>query len=232
MELRLDGTHYPLETLGPGKRLGVWFQGCSLACPGCMSRHTWDPAAGTPATVAEVLALWRRALADGADGLTVSGGEPLQQAAALAELLAGAARLRDGARRREGSAGPHEGSAGPHPADLLVYTGYEPGELTPERRAALGGADAVITGRYRAAEPTPLAWRGSANQRIVPLTPLGTARYAPYLTRRAPGPRLQVGPAADGELRLYGVPLRGELAELERTLKRSGVGFTERSWRP
>ncbi|WP_208885532.1 4Fe-4S single cluster domain-containing protein [Streptomyces sp. PBH53] len=232
MELRLDGTHYPLETLGPGKRLGVWFQGCSLACPGCMSRHTWDPAAGTPATVAEVLALWRRALADGADGLTVSGGEPLQQAAALAELLAGAARLREGARRREGSAGPHEGSAGPHPADLLVYTGYEPGELTPERRAALGGADAVITGRYRAAEPTPLAWRGSANQRIVPLTPLGTARYAPYLTRRAPGPRLQVGPAADGELRLYGVPLRGELAELERTLKRSGVGFTERSWRP
>ncbi|MGW7793973.1 4Fe-4S single cluster domain-containing protein [Streptomyces tricolor] len=225
MELRLDGTHYPLETLGPGKRLGVWFQGCSLACPGCMSRHTWDPAAGTPATVAEVLALWRRALADGAHGLTVSGGEPLQQAAALAELLAGAARLRDGARRREGSAGPH-------PADLLVYTGYEPGELTPERRAALGGADAVITGRYRAAEPTPLAWRGSANQRIVPLTPLGTARYAPYLTRPAPGPRLQVGPAVDGELRLYGVPLRGELAELERTLKRSGVGFTERSWRP
>ncbi|MEU6589594.1 4Fe-4S single cluster domain-containing protein [Streptomyces sp. NPDC046881] len=225
MELRLDGTHYPLETLGPGKRLGVWFQGCSLACPGCMSRHTWDPAAGTSTTVAQVLALWRRALADGADGLTVSGGEPLQQAAALAELLAGAARLRDGARRRVGSAGPH-------PADLLVYTGYEPEELTPERRGALDGADAVITGRFRVAEPTRLAWRGSANQRIVPLTPLGTARYLPYLTREAPGPRLQTGPAGNGEVRFYGVPLRGELTELERRLGEGGVRFTGRSWRP
>ncbi|MEW2287766.1 4Fe-4S single cluster domain-containing protein [Streptomyces sp. NPDC047841] len=225
MELRLEGTHYPLETLGPGKRLGVWFQGCSLACAGCMSRHTWDPAAGTPATVSEVLALWRRALADGADGLTVSGGEPLQQAAALAGLLAGAVRLRDGARR-------HEGSAGRRPADVLVYTGYERAELTPERRAALRGADAVITGRFRVAEPTRLAWRGSANQRIVPLTALGAARYGPYLARQAPGPRLQVASGGDGELRLYGVPLRGELTELERRLGQGGVGFTERSWRP
>ncbi|MET9449871.1 4Fe-4S single cluster domain-containing protein [Streptomyces cinerochromogenes] len=225
MELRLDGTHYPLETLGPGKRLGVWFQGCSLACPGCMSRHTWDPEAGSAATVSEVLALWQAALADGADGLTVSGGEPLQQAAALAELLAGAARLRDGARRRAGSAGPH-------PADVLVYTGYEPGELTPGQRSALGGADAVITGRFRVAEPTRLAWRGSANQRIVPLTPLGAARYVPYLTRESPGPRLQTGPAGNGRLRLYGVPLRGELVELEKRLGQGGIGFTERSWRP
>ncbi|MFF8726345.1 4Fe-4S single cluster domain-containing protein [Streptomyces sp. NPDC015171] len=225
MELRLDGTHYPLESLGPGKRLGVWFQGCTLACAGCMSRHTWDPEAGSRTTVAEVLALWRRALADGADGLTVSGGEPLQQAAALAELLAGAARLRDGARR-------HEGTAGPRPADLLVYTGYEPGELTPGLRTALGGADALITGRFRVAEPTPLVWRGSANQRIVPLTALGTARYTPYLDRESVEPRLQIGPGADGRLRLYGVPLRGELLALERRLRQRGVALRERSWRP
>ncbi|MFF9089143.1 4Fe-4S cluster-binding domain-containing protein [Streptomyces sp. NPDC014991] len=225
MELRLDGTHYPLETLGPGKRLGVWLQGCTLACAGCMSRHTWDPEAGTATPVSEVLALWRRALADGAEGLTVSGGEPLQQAAALAALLTGAARLRDGDRR-------HEGSAGPRPADLLVYTGYEPGEATPGQWAALGGADAVITGRFRVAEPTRLVWRGSANQRIVPLTPLGAARYAPHLTRTSQGPRLQAATGADRALRLYGVPLRGELAALERRLGQDGTGFTDRSWRP
>ncbi|WEO94400.1 4Fe-4S single cluster domain-containing protein [Streptomyces sp. FXJ1.172] len=225
MELRLEGTHYPLRTLGPGKRLGIWFQGCSLACPGCMSRHTWDPGAGTTATVREVLALWRRALADGADGLTVSGGEPLQQTAALRRLLAAAARLRDATRRRVGSAGSR-------PADLLVYTGYEPGELTPARRAALAGADAVITGRFRVAEPTRLAWRGSANQRIVPLTPLGALRYAPHLDGEQTGGRLQTACGEDGGLRLYGVPLRGELAELERQLKQSGVALTERSWRP
>ncbi|MEU6506151.1 4Fe-4S single cluster domain-containing protein [Streptomyces sp. NPDC046942] len=221
MELRIDGTHYPLETLGPGKRLGIWFQGCSLACPGCMSRHTWDPAAGTAGTVAELLALWRRALADGADGLTVSGGEPLQQAAALATLLAGAAHLRDEARR-----------GGSGPADVLVYTGYEPGELPPERYRALAGADAVITGRFRIAEPTRLAWRGSANQRIVPLTPLGALRYAPHLAREPAGPRLQAAPGEDGRLRVYGVPLRGELAALERRLRQDGVALAEPSWRP
>ncbi|MFG2124570.1 4Fe-4S single cluster domain-containing protein [Streptomyces sp. NPDC048710] len=225
MEIRLDGTHYPLETLGPGRRLGIWLQGCSLACAGCMSRHTWDPEAGTVTTVSEVLALWQQALADGADGLTVSGGEPLQQAAALAELLAGAARLRDEARR-------HEGSAGPRSTDLLVYTGYENEELTPQRRRALVGADAVIIGRFRVAEPTRLVWRGSANQRIVALTPRGAARYAPYLAQESAGPRLQVGAGEDRELRLFGVPLRGELAEMERLLRQAGVAFTERSWRP
>ncbi len=225
MEIRLDGTHYPLETLGPGRRLGIWFQGCTLACAGCMSRHTWDPAAGAPTTVSEVLALWREALAEGADGLTVSGGEPLQQAAALAELLTGAARLRDEARR-------HEGSAGPRTPDLLVYTGYEQQELTPERRLALSGADAVITGRFRVAEPTRLLWRGSANQRIEALTPRGAARYAPYLDQESTGRRLQLSGGDGRELRLYGVPLRGELAEMERLLKRGGVAFTERSWRP
>ncbi|MFE1883549.1 4Fe-4S single cluster domain-containing protein [Streptomyces diastatochromogenes] len=225
MEIRLDGTHYPLETLGPGKRFGVWFQGCSLACAGCMSRHTWDPEAGTVTTVSQVLGLWQQALADGAEGLTVSGGEPLQQPAALAELLSGAAHLRDEVRH-------HEGSAGPRPADLLVYTGYEPGELTPERRRALGGADAVITGRFRVAEPTRLVWRGSANQRIHALTPHGAARYAPYLAQESQGPRLQVGTGEDRELRIYGVPVRGELADMERLLRQAGVGFTERSWRP
>lgn len=224
MEIRLDGTHYPLETLGPGRRLGIWFQGCSLACAGCMSRHTWDPEAGTVTTVFEVLKLWQQALAEGADGLTVSGGEPLQQAAALAELLTGAARLRDEARR-------HGKSAGSHSPDLLVYTGYEHEELTPERRRALVGADAVITGRFRVAEPTRLVWRGSANQRIIALTQRGAARYTPYLVREPAGPHLQI--AGEGrELRLYGVPQRGELAEMERLLRQAGVAFTERSWRP
>ncbi|GAA5047325.1 4Fe-4S cluster-binding domain-containing protein [Streptomyces similanensis] len=225
MEIRLDGTHYPVSTLGPGQRLGVWFQGCSLGCAGCMSRHTWDPGAGTSTMVGDVLARWKEALAGGAEGLTVSGGEPLQQPAALAALLAGAARLRDGARR-------HEGSAGPRPVDLLVYTGYEPGELTAERRTALARADAVITGRFRVAEPTRLLWRGSANQRLIPLTPRGAARYAPYLARESGDRRLQAATGADGALRIYGVPLRGELAELERRLRAAGVGLTERSWRP
>ncbi|MEU6367281.1 4Fe-4S single cluster domain-containing protein [Streptomyces sp. NPDC046931] len=227
MEVRISGVHYPLETLGPGRRLGVWFQGCSLACAGCMSRHTWDTRGGTPVQVPDVLARWEAALAAGAAGLTVSGGEPLQQADALAELLAGADRLR-GASRRE------RGAAGAAPVDLLVYTGYEFEELTPGQRHALSYADAVVTGRFRVAEPTRLVWRGSANQRIRPLTPRGAVRYGPHLARETDGARLQVetGTESPAAVRVYGVPLRGEMTWMERRLKESGVTLSERSWRP
>ncbi|GLF96577.1 4Fe-4S single cluster domain-containing protein [Streptomyces yaizuensis] len=222
-ELRVSGTHFPVRTLGPGSRLGVWLQGCALACPGCMSRHTWDPRGGSPRTVDSLLELWRSALEAGADGLTVSGGEPLDQPDGLAALLAGAARLRDAA------------GGGPV-ADLLLYTGYEDGEIAgePARTAAVRSADALITGRYRAGEPTALVWRGSANQRLRPLTALGRARYAEHLGRTDPtGSRLQVETAeGEDDVRLYGVPRRGELAALERRLRGVGIRVLAAGWRP
>ncbi|RMI29219.1 radical SAM protein [Streptomyces triticirhizae] len=213
---RINATHFPVTVLGPGRRLGVWFQGCPLACAGCMSRHTWDPEGGREVTVAHLLGLWRRALAAGADGLTVSGGEPLTQPAALAALLAGAAGERDEA-----------------PADLLVYTGYTEGELAadPAREAAVRDADALITGRYVAARPTDLAWRGSANQRLLPRTPLGAARYAPHRERRAAGRTLQAAPRDDDALALIGVPRPGQLAALEARLRAAGTALTRPSWR-
>ncbi|MDK0520673.1 4Fe-4S single cluster domain-containing protein [Streptomyces sp. ML-6] len=234
MRVEVGGTHFPLETLGPGRRLGIWLQGCPLACPGCMSRHTWDPRGGEPMDVERLLGLWRDALAQGAAGLTVSGGEPLAQPAALAELLRGAARLRSGLTR--------PGATGDGlPADLLVYTGYEESELDAARRAALASADAVVTGRFRVAEPTGLVWRGSANQRLTPRTGLGRIRYAPHLDREADGPAVQVvvesgrapgEPAGPPVVRLHGVPRRGELPRWERWLKGRGLRLRERSWRP
>ncbi|WP_062213698.1 4Fe-4S single cluster domain-containing protein [Streptomyces sp. NBRC 109706] len=212
---RISGSHWPLTVLGPGRRLGIWFQGCPLACAGCMSRHTWDAAGGQQWPVAELLALWREALAAGAEGLTVSGGEPLAQPEALARLLAGAARTRGAAE-----------------ADLLLYTGYTEAEVAADeaRARAVRHADALVTGRYVAARATDLVWRGSANQRLVPRTPLGTARYAPHLERRATGRTLQTA-GRGAALALYGVPRPGELAALETDLRNAGVELTDPSWR-
>ncbi|MGC0375966.1 4Fe-4S single cluster domain-containing protein [Streptomyces sp. SAI-229] len=222
MKARISGTHFPLETLGPGQRLGIWFQGCALACPGCMSRHTWASEGGTAEDVSGLLRLWEEALERGAEGLTVSGGEPLDQEDALAGLLRGAARIRDRA------------GAGAEGADLLVYTGYEPDELTAARRRALRGADAVITGRFRVERPTRLVWRGSANQSLRPLTPRGETRYAAHLTRESTGGRLQavVEPGPPAGVRFHGVPLRGELRAVEQGLRQAGVTLREQSWRP
>jgi anaerobic ribonucleoside-triphosphate reductase activating protein len=91
--------------------------------------------------------------------------------------------------------------------------------------------DALITEPYRVDQPTDLVWRGSANQRLVPLTRLGWVRYAAYLTARSDRPAVQV--AVDGD-RFYvvGVPRRGDLARLERLLAARGIRLKGVSWRP
>ena len=46
-QIGLNRVHFPVTALGPGRRVGIWLQGCSIRCPGCMSLDTWAPAAAT-----------------------------------------------------------------------------------------------------------------------------------------------------------------------------------------
>jgi anaerobic ribonucleoside-triphosphate reductase activating protein len=212
--LRLARLHFPVTALGPGRRLGIWVQGCALACPGCMSRDTWDPRAGQAVGVADLATQWQQAAGGGADGITVSGGEPLDQAPALAELLLRVRRSPDGDR-----------------ADILVYTGYELAEAYDRAPAVLAAADAIITGRYEAARPTALIWRGSAGQQLIPLTERGRERYRPYIAMPVARPPMQVGADELGPW-LIGVPRRGDLRRLEAALRSRGITASDVSWRP
>ena len=219
---RVSDVFNGVTSLGPGRRLGIWFQGCGFACRGCMSRHTWDPAGGRELSVDRFTAIWQAALDGGAEGLTVSGGEPLDQPQALGELLAAADEIRTAA-----------GQPADRAADFLLYTGREPAEIEADSvlSDALRLVDVVITGRYDVTRPTDLVWRGSANQQMTARTPLGLTRYAPHLERVTDRPTLQTR-VADGSVRVIGVPRRGDLATLERELRRRGVFFEETSWRP
>ena len=91
MELSLSRVHFPVTTLGPGRRLGIWFQGCSIRCPGCISADTWGPGKRRVgiAQLLEQLTPW---LAE-AEGITLSGGEPFDQFPALLALLQGLRQL-------------------------------------------------------------------------------------------------------------------------------------------
>ena len=211
--VRISEMRYPVTALGPGRRLGLWVQGCSLACPGCMSRHTWDPGGGRESSVDELVEHWRAALLDGADGLTVSGGEPLEQPA-IGPLLMRCAALRDEVRAE---------------ADILLYTGYAPGAAEQRAPEALAAADAVITGRFLANRPTRLVWRGSANQQLLPRTPLGTARYADHVDREPDRAPIQVGVDRNG-VWLVGVPRAGDLARLAAATGHRGVGGGGTTW--
>jgi anaerobic ribonucleoside-triphosphate reductase activating protein len=154
--LYLSRLHFPVTALGPGKRIGIWFQGCSLRCPGCISADTWSPGRGRT-TVASVLETMRPWLRD-ADGVTISGGEPFEQPIALVALLAAIRGTFDG--------------------DTLVYTGLELSAIDDVLRRAKGLIDALITGPYRNDLPQTLPLRGSDNQTLHLLTALGRRRFA------------------------------------------------------
>jgi len=71
-------------TNGPGKRVVIWLQGCTIGCPGCCNaslqphepRHLVDPL-----VFAELIS--RECINHKCEGVTLTGGEPFQQAAAL-----------------------------------------------------------------------------------------------------------------------------------------------------
>jgi anaerobic ribonucleoside-triphosphate reductase activating protein len=72
---------------GPGLRSVVFFQGCTLGCPNCFNpdSHAFSGADVTIRAVAEQVLQAHKEHA--VEGVTFSGGEPMQQAPALLELI-------------------------------------------------------------------------------------------------------------------------------------------------
>lgn len=148
--MRIRYVCYPVTTLGPGERLGVWVSGCSRGCPGCMSPELQESLPSDEVAVDALLASVR-AQRERCDGVTISGGEPFDQPEELAELVRG---LREIA------------------GHVLVYTGYRLEELRadPRRARALEGIDVLVDGPYERALNDGRGVRGSSNQRVWRLT--------------------------------------------------------------
>jgi len=73
------------EVNGPGKRFGIWLQGCSRKCPDCYNPEAQDAAGGYEMSIEELCSMIIST--SGIEGVSISGGEPLEQADALIELL-------------------------------------------------------------------------------------------------------------------------------------------------
>lgn len=198
--IRLSRIHFPVTTLGPGRRVAIWFQGCSIRCPGCVSVDTWNESAGTTGIGAVLDALGSHAAQS--DGLTVSGGEPLDQPEALAIILR---HWRSISRRA-----------------VLLFTGYEMADVRDWFVAYPDLVDAVMAGRFDARSPQTLALRGSDNQRLHVLSPIGE-EFATY-DRPADvrDRRLDVAFDEDGHAWFAGIPARGDIGRLRRALVAAG----------
>jgi anaerobic ribonucleoside-triphosphate reductase activating protein len=201
-EIAISRIHFPVTRLGPGRRVGIWVQGCSIRCPGCISVDTWAQGRGRTGVceVLDAIAPWIST----ADGFTISGGEPFDQPDALNSLLAGI-------RKRSA-------------ADILVFTGYSLEAIGLQLSSMDGLIDALIADPFDETAPQTLALRGSDNQRLLLLTALGRERFADYERPADARERtIDVMFDANGEVWLAGIPVRDDFRRLQRLLQETGA---------
>ena len=74
------------EAEGPGRRVALWVQGCSLRCAGCCNPEMFAPDAGPELELDAVVERVRAAARRGVEGLAILGGEPTEQAASVAAI--------------------------------------------------------------------------------------------------------------------------------------------------
>ena len=186
--------------LGPGSRAVLWVYGCCFDCPGCIAQ-SYRHGPSQQMTVAEAAA-WYLGLPS-TDGLTISGGEPMMQAGALADMVDSIRRERD--------------------MGLIVYTGFRLEELQqkqdPQICRFLRQIDLLIDGRYEQTLDHDQPYRGSENQRFLPLTDRYLTELTTYYSAAA-GRQIELRVKGSSVL-LVGVPGRDQI-QLWQALKKKG----------
>ena len=190
---------YPqTEALGPGKRAVIWVQGCALRCPGCVS-PSYRPF--HPASLIETGDLAARILQNpDIDGLTISGGEPVNQCIGLTQVIDLLL-----AQRPE--------------LTVLSFSGYTLEELQqnpgiPGIAAYLTRLDCLIDGPYLQALDNGLTGLcGSSNQKIHYLTPRLSGYQLDQADRRT---EIYI---RDENLVFVGIPSRQFLTAIEMAMR-------------
>lgn len=158
---------------GPGKRAAIWFQGCTIQCPGCFNSETHNAKLGTLVRmndlIQEILCLRE------IEGITISGGEPFQQSEALADLIT---EIRNRSN-----------------LSILVFSGYPLEQLLihHRNRRILSRIDVLIAGPYKKNLHLGKGLLGSSNQKIHFLT----SRYTAEDLQAAPDFELIITPEGD-----------------------------------
>lgn len=180
-EISVAATCLATRTLGPGLRSVLWVQGCFKRCRGCNTPE-WSPVTPKNLQTPEQLAQRLLSVPD-ITGLTLSGGEPMLQAASLARMVRHAREF--------------------NPAlNVICYSGFTLQQLTrshqPGINALMSEIDVLIDGEYELAAHEMNGLCGSNNQNVY------------YLSDRLKGTNLDAQPRwsevrmVEGELAVVG----------------------------
>jgi anaerobic ribonucleoside-triphosphate reductase activating protein len=129
---------------GPGNRFVLWTQGCSKGCKNCFNPETWTTdifKEYSPRQIFELIKNFE------VDGITISGGDPLEQEEELLELLFLLREIK-------------------LPKGIILFTGFSREEIreNPIREKCLELIDVLIDGRYIDSLKLDKSLRGSSNQ--------------------------------------------------------------------
>lgn len=170
---------FPVQVLGPGKRLGIWFAGCPRRCLGCSNPELWVKKTEWEIPVTALLHLVEPFFVSQPQmGLILTGGEPFAQGMELLIFLQEMERYTD---------------------DILVYTGYTLEDLHsgPQLwQECLKHIGVLIDGPYQQEQNIDVPLRGSANQKIYYLKPALRKAYERFM--REKGNQIQDFTTGDG----------------------------------
>ncbi|MCF8356722.1 MAG: radical SAM protein [Melioribacteraceae bacterium] len=147
MYWKLNRIQYPIYNLGPGKRIGIWVQGCSHKCKGCLSPSLWSYKGGKNIKIENLLRSIIN-VSDYFDGITISGGEPFEQ---YDELIAFCSFIK---KKTDLS--------------IFCFSGYTLEEIKKAHPDLLFMVflDYLLDGRYIIEKHENLNSRGSSNQKL------------------------------------------------------------------
>lgn len=134
---------------GPGIRVSLWTQGCRFNCPECHNKHLQDFNGGYEFNENTLEELIEAINVPHIAGLSILGGEPLQQDGVQLRNLCKAVSERTG-------------------KSIWLWTGYCYENIPKEFQPALKYIDVMVDGLYeRTLYDVSLLWRGSSNQRMI-----------------------------------------------------------------
>jgi len=194
---------YPIKVLGPGERIGIWLCGCNRRCKGCVTPQLQEFRQEKQISVDKLCEMVFSILDKyPVDGVTISGGEPLEQAEELLEFL------KKISLRIE---------------DILLYTGYTLEQLYKKNmemtKSILKYLSVLIEGEYIENENNGHALKGSDNQNIYYKSQEMREVYERYIEEQMKRKCLQTFQVSDGFFTI-GIPEKGFRDKLECRINR------------
>jgi len=200
MYWQLNRLQFPVYNLGPGKRLAIWVQGCSLGCKGCINPELWESLGGKKIHLQQLAASLLPVISQ-FDGITITGGEPFRQ---YEQLIAFCSFLKQKLN-----------------INILVYSGFTIDQLIENHpdKIFLSCIDHLVDGPYLQNHGEKNSLRGSSNQNFFTFESGKIIQTEPF----AKTEKWSINVENEQTIFMAGIPGEDEMKRLKERLMKTGI---------